>query len=110
MGPRPFDILQKSTPSASALTFADVQSAGLGLSAAAATPSPLPPGPWHVTQFVSALEFGGNFAGIQPEVKSNLLAAGGPVAPGGARPTLDFSVKAGTLTEPVDVTKYLQAF
>ena len=23
---------------------------------------------------------------------------------------IDFSVKAGTLTEPVDVTKYLQAF
>src|SRR5712692_2284184 len=54
MGPLPFDILQKSTPSGSAFTFADVQSAGLGVSAAAATPSPLPEAPWQVTQFVSA--------------------------------------------------------
>src|SRR5258707_13002431 len=54
MGPRPFDILQNSTPSGSAFTFADVQSAGLGVSAAAATPSPLPLAALQGTQFVSA--------------------------------------------------------
>src|SRR5262245_4807307 len=54
MGPRPLEILQKSTPSPSPLTLAEVQSAGLGLSAAAAAPSPLPEAPWQVTQLVSA--------------------------------------------------------
>src|SRR5262245_59171089 len=54
MGPLPFDILQKRTPSGSPFTFAEVQSAGLGVRAAAATPSPLPDAPWQVTQFVSA--------------------------------------------------------
>src|SRR6266550_966752 len=55
IAPRPLLIFQKSSPSVSAASFADVQSAGLGGgSAAAAGPSPLPPGPWHVTQFCSA--------------------------------------------------------
>src|SRR5262245_59628961 len=55
MAPRPLVIFQNSSPSASAWTFADVQSAGLGGgSAAAAAPSPLPLAPWHVTQLVSA--------------------------------------------------------
>src|SRR5712692_8024523 len=55
MAPRPLEIFQKSSPSPSAFTLADVQSAGLGGgSAAAAGPFPLPSGPWHVEQFVSA--------------------------------------------------------
>src|SRR5262245_7273224 len=56
MAPRPSLIFQKSSPSVSLWTLADVQSAGLGGgSAAAATPSPLPLGPWQVTQFVSTV-------------------------------------------------------
>src|SRR5689334_5855422 len=55
IAPRPLLIFQKSSPSASLATRAEVQSAGLGGgSAAAAGPSPLPPLPWHVTQFCSA--------------------------------------------------------
>jgi MoaA/NifB/PqqE/SkfB family radical SAM enzyme len=42
MGPLPVEIFQKISPSVSSWTFFDVQSAGLGLSAAAAGPSPLP--------------------------------------------------------------------
>ena len=58
MAPRPLLIFQKSSPSLSEATFADVQSAGFGGgSAAAAAPSPLPLGPWHVTQFVSMFFF-----------------------------------------------------
>src|SRR5688500_5384070 len=54
MAPRPVEIFQKSSPSDSACTLADVQSAGLGGgSAAAAAPSPLPLAPWQVTQLVS---------------------------------------------------------
>src|SRR5262245_56680498 len=54
MAPRTFDIFQKSSPSVSFCTEADVQFAGFGAgNAAAAGPSPLPPGPWHDTQFVS---------------------------------------------------------
>src|SRR5919106_5924305 len=54
MAPRPVEIFQNSSPSLSLWTFADVQSAGFGGgSAAAAGPSPLPPAPWQVTQFVS---------------------------------------------------------
>src|SRR6266571_6986650 len=52
--PRPFSIFQKSSPSVSFASLADVQSAGFGGGrAAAAGPSPLPPGPWQVTQLVS---------------------------------------------------------
>src|SRR5581483_8260976 len=55
MAPRPLEIFQKISPSVSPLTRAEVQSAGLGGgSAAAAGPLPLPSGPWHVTQLVSA--------------------------------------------------------
>src|SRR5919108_4865642 len=54
IAPRPLEIFQKSSPSVSDATLADVQSAGLGGgSAAAAGPSPLPFGPWHDWQFVS---------------------------------------------------------
>src|SRR3970040_1840347 len=54
MAPRPLLIFQKSSPSDSACTLADVQSAGLGGgSAAAAGPSPLPLAPWQVAQLVS---------------------------------------------------------
>jgi hypothetical protein len=45
MGPRPFEIFQKSSPSVSFFVLSPVQFAGLGLSAAAAGPSPLPCGP-----------------------------------------------------------------
>src|SRR3990170_4212552 len=54
MAPRPVLIFQKISPSDSAWTFLDVQSAGLGLSAADAAPSPLPLAPWQATQFTSA--------------------------------------------------------
>src|SRR5262249_4422716 len=54
MGPRPFEIFQNSVPSLSSCTVLDVQSAGFGLSAAAAAPSPFPPAPWQVTQFICA--------------------------------------------------------
>ena len=58
MAPRPFEIFQNSSPSASACTLDDVQSAGLGGgSAAAAAPSPLPLAPWQVTQLVSMVFF-----------------------------------------------------
>src|SRR5881296_1168989 len=58
MAPRPFVIFQKISPSVSFATLSDVQSAGFGGgSAAAAGPSPFPPGPWHVTQFVSTIVF-----------------------------------------------------
>src|ERR687887_189240 len=55
MGPRPFEIFQKSSPSVSFCTRSDVQSAGLGVRAAAAGPSPLPDAPWHDIQFVSTV-------------------------------------------------------
>src|SRR5262249_30574519 len=54
MAPRPVLIFQKSSPSDSSWIFFDVQSAGLGLSAAAATPSPLPLAPWQVAQLIWA--------------------------------------------------------
>ena len=54
MAPRPVFIFQKISPSDSLWTFFDVQSAGLGLRAAAAAPSPLPLTPWQETQFVCA--------------------------------------------------------
>src|SRR5690349_610594 len=58
MAPRPLLIFQKSSPSVSAATRADVQSAGFGGgSAAAAGPSPLPFAPWQVTQLVSMVFF-----------------------------------------------------
>src|SRR5262245_5751509 len=58
MAPRPLEIFQNSSPSVSLWTLAEVQSAGLGGgSAAAATPSPLPEAPWHVTQLVSTICF-----------------------------------------------------
>ena len=53
-GARPVLIFQKISPSDSACTFADVQSAGFGLSATAAAPSPLPLAPWQDTQLTSA--------------------------------------------------------
>ena len=54
IAPRPLLIFQNSSPSVSDATLAEVQSAGFGGgSAAAAGPSPLPFGPWHVTQLVS---------------------------------------------------------
>src|SRR5687767_5508906 len=57
MAPRPLEIFQKSSPSDSLATFADVQSAGFGGgSAAAAGPSPLPL-PWQDWQFVSIFFF-----------------------------------------------------
>src|SRR5437660_10738042 len=55
IAPRPLLIFQNSSPSVSAATFDDVQSAGLGGgSAAAAGPLPLPSGPWQEAQLVSA--------------------------------------------------------
>src|SRR2546428_11662699 len=55
IAPRPLLIFQKSSPSVSLASFFAVRSAGFGGgSAAAAGPSPLPLGPWHVTQFCSA--------------------------------------------------------
>src|ERR1700675_31647 len=54
MAPRPVLSFQKISPSDSAWTFFDVQSAGLGLSATAAAPSPLPLAPWQDTQLTSA--------------------------------------------------------
>src|SRR5262249_28309658 len=58
IAPRPFDIFQKISPSVSFWTASEVQFAGFGGgSAAAAGPSPLPPGPWHETQFVSTVFF-----------------------------------------------------
>src|SRR5512145_888284 len=57
IAPRPLEIFQKSSPSVSFWTFADVQSAGFGGgSAAAAGPSPLPL-PWQDWQFVSMFFF-----------------------------------------------------
>ena len=47
-----------------------------------------------ITQFVSALEFGGNFSGIQPEVKDRLLSANDSAANQSSKPVLEFSVKA----------------
>src|ERR1044071_4867893 len=58
MAPRPLLIFQKSSPSVSLATRADVQSAGFGAGkAAAAGPSPLPLAPWQVTQLVSMFFF-----------------------------------------------------
>src|SRR6185369_8966631 len=58
IAPRPLLIFQNSSPSVSDATLAEVQSAGFGGgSAAAAGPSPLPFGPWHVTQLVSMFFF-----------------------------------------------------
>src|SRR6266851_7606529 len=54
MAPRPVLIFQKISPSDSLWTTADVQSAGFGLSATAAAPSPLPRAPWQDTQLTSA--------------------------------------------------------
>ena len=52
--PRPVVIFQKISPSDSLWNFFDVQSAGLGLSAAAAAPSSLSLTPWQETRFVCA--------------------------------------------------------
>src|SRR4030095_6027235 len=49
MAPRPAVIFRNRSPSADALPRFDVQSAGFGLSATAAGPSPLPPAPWQAT-------------------------------------------------------------
>jgi hypothetical protein len=54
MGPRPVAIFQNSSPSDSSCTRRDVQSAGFGLSATAAAPSPLPRAPWQETQLIFA--------------------------------------------------------
>src|SRR6266403_432124 len=73
IAPRPLLIFQNSSPSVSDATFDEVQSAGLGGgSAAAAGPSPLPPGPWHVTQFCSA-----SFLASARSFASPFLAASG---------------------------------
>src|SRR3990167_9848329 len=55
MGPRPFEIFQKISPSLSPWTAADVQLAGLTGRAAAAGPSPPPLAPWQATQLASAI-------------------------------------------------------
>src|SRR5512138_2378385 len=55
MAPRPVVIFQKISPSDSSCTRLDVQSAGLGLRAAAAAPSPLPLLPWQETQLTFAI-------------------------------------------------------
>jgi hypothetical protein len=54
MAPRPLLIFQKISPSDSACTFCEVQSAGSGLSVTAAAPSPLPLAPWQDMQLVLA--------------------------------------------------------
>src|SRR5437899_12916236 len=55
IAPRPLLIFQKSSPSVSLASFLDVQSAGFGGgSAAAAGPSGLRLGAWHVAEFCSA--------------------------------------------------------
>src|SRR3989304_5798016 len=55
MGPRPFEIFQKISPSLSPWTAANVQLAGLTGRAAAAGPSPAPLAPWQATQLASAI-------------------------------------------------------
>src|SRR2546430_5553545 len=73
IAPRPLLIFQKSSPSVSLASFFDVQSAGFGGgSAAAAGPSPLPLGPWHVAQFCSA-----SFLASARSFASPFLAASG---------------------------------
>src|SRR4029453_2448791 len=57
MAPRPVLIFQKRQPSDSCWIFAEVQSAGFGLSAAAPGPSPLPDSPWHAVQALSTVAF-----------------------------------------------------
>src|SRR5262245_26862953 len=52
MAPRPVEIFQKISPSVSSWTAFEVQSAGFGVSAAAAAPSPLPLAPWQGTQLI----------------------------------------------------------
>src|SRR5690242_21285823 len=54
MAPRPVLIFQNSSPSDSSWTRLEVQSAGLGFSATAAAPSPLPLLPWQDTQLTLA--------------------------------------------------------
>src|SRR3990170_3457237 len=54
MAPRPVEIFQNREPSVSSCIFLEDQSAGFGLSAAAAAPSPLPLAPWHEAQFTFA--------------------------------------------------------
>src|SRR5262249_20943010 len=54
MAPRPLVIFQKRAPSVSDWTSFEVQSAGLGLSASAAGPLPVPVTPWHDTQLACA--------------------------------------------------------
>src|SRR3972149_4935003 len=55
MGPRPFEIFQKISPSLSPWTAAAIQLAGLTGRAAAAGPSPPPLAPWQATQLASAI-------------------------------------------------------
>src|SRR5262249_54588502 len=55
IGPRPLEIFQNSSPSVSSCTRLDVQSAGFGVSAAAAAPSPLPFAPWQDAQLTLAI-------------------------------------------------------
>src|SRR5262245_32125771 len=57
IAPRPVVIFQKRHPSVWDCTFAEVQSAGFGLSAAAPGPSPLPDSPWHAVHALSAVSF-----------------------------------------------------
>ena len=57
IAPRPVLIFQNRHPSVSCCTFADVQSAGFGLSAAAPGPSPLPESPWHAVHALSTVCF-----------------------------------------------------
>src|SRR3989442_3734508 len=88
IAPRPLLIFQKSSPSVSDASFLDVQSAGFGGgSAAAAGPSPLPLGPWHVTQFCSA-----SFLASARSLASPFLATNGVLvvfaSPGALPPPL----------------------
>src|SRR6266446_676418 len=55
MAPRPVVIFQNNSPSVSSWTRFEVQSAGFGLSATAAGPSPLPTAPWQATQLSLAI-------------------------------------------------------
>ncbi len=50
--------------------------------------------PDSVTRFVSALEFGGNFMAIQPEVRSTLLTNNSTLNLSTNKPVIEFSVKA----------------
>src|SRR3972149_1289283 len=55
MGPRPFEIFQKISPSLPPWTAAAIQLAGLTGRAAAAGPAPPPLAPWQATPLASAV-------------------------------------------------------